>query len=273
VRQPTPALNNTFININKHNIHVKPKEKLPTKNQKAGGPRRGFRNKPELGGNRFRDTEQLMKAYRVLEPKLCEYGRIPAFGEEYTGVGKLGQSTIFNSPMTTDQIIFAMLLGGHPLVLELLEKEFGWKDFDPAPLREARVLAGMKILDLGCGIKPLFARVARKLGADVYTVDVIPADCFPDYFLSHSKKDKQDEIAKHIQLDLNGDGAVEEIKKRSGGGFDLVTESQLHLGASWDKFGGRVTCNYGKPIAMQLLKTGGYHFHAAGRLSRATKLE
>jgi len=126
-------------------------------------------------------------------------------------------------------------------------------------LRRAQVLSGMKMLDLGCGF-PIFARASRRLGADVYTVDVASADTFEYDEQFFSAEDRALEVSRHIQLDLNDETAVETLLRATGGGFDLVTEAYLEAG--WFHEGRSVSCHSGKKIAMGLLKKGGVHFNA-----------
>ena len=107
----------------------------------------------------------------------------------------------------------------------------------------------MKILDLGSSRYPYFARCCRTMGADVWTVDM---DSIPEFYHRKSpipEEAKKLEIEKHIQLNLNDPRAADIIMKKTGGNFNLVTES--NLGA--DGF------SKGRDIAWPLIKKGGIY--------------
>ncbi|MEM0438371.1 MAG: hypothetical protein QXU54_03680 [Candidatus Micrarchaeia archaeon] len=156
-----------------------------------------------------------------------------------------------------------MALSNHPLVRELINGmengSINDDNFDPEPLRKAKILKGLKILDLGCGPEPTFARASRRFGADVWTVDVIPASMFDFDEKYFTKRDRQIEVSRHIQLDLRVPDAAEKIITASGGNFDLVTEAHLTIGWNWDEFGD-VEYHEGDVLAMKLLKKGGFHY-------------
>lgn len=189
-------------------------------------------------------------------------GYIPNLKNEYTGLGDLlGQSTVENSPFCSDQIIFAMVLSNHPLIIKLLKKNLNSPyDFDPEPLYKSQILKEMKILDMGCGRRPTFARCARRFGADVYTADKIHSKEFEYYKHYFPEKSREEEIRRHIQTDLNNPESLEFILQNSGGNFDLVTEAHL------DTEG----CDNGEKVALKLLKKGGVYFYASGWLSSRT---
>lgn len=169
----------------------------------------------------------------------------------YTGVGNpLGISSCENSPLSANQFYCALSMSKDPLVDALIkDKSIRNYNFDPKSLIEKKVLSGMKILDLGCGHAPTFARCSRHMGADVYTVDLFPASKFEEYD-SIPTWLKELEIKNHIILDLNLEDAVEIIRKISGVDFDLVAEAHLRTDG----------CYRGKEIALPLLKQGGVHY-------------
>jgi len=160
----------------------------------------------------------------------------PAFDSKYTGLQEeyLGGSHGFNTSEAAQQLVFALFVSAHPLVLKLLDSDVTPETFNPEPLREAHVLKHMKILDLGCGGKPTFARTARRLGADVYTVDVCPSNDLLFCPALFSQSDRELETARHVQLDLNAPDSAERIVAVSGDGFDLVTSAWLKVGWDWD---------------------------------------
>lgn len=212
-------------------------------------------------------------ARKLIRPFINRFGGIPAICGKYTGMeNPIGSSTCFNSPMCSEQLIFAMVLGNHPLVRELLEKEVDKDSFDPEPLREAQILGGMRILDLGCGNEPTFARAARCFGADAYTVDIIPATRFHFDKGLFPKESQELESSRHLQLDLREPGAAEKIAAFSGGNFCLVSEGHLDTGWNWEHFG-RTEFYHGEELAMKLLGKGGFHFKAGGCLSTIKRCE
>ncbi len=191
--------------------------------------------------------------------------------ENYTLISDpIGFSSIENSPMASSELMFSLALTAHPLVEELVnidESRFKYlekseQDTKFLELVKSKVLKGFKILDLGCGHSPTFARVARALGAEVYTVDQFEADKF-EY--DHKGKIKKSIISKevraHIALDLNSRDAVQMIKDRTGGDFDLVAEAHLTTEGFFD----------GIKIATPLLKQGGIHFDPTNGYNAAVK--
>ena len=191
------------------------------------------------------------------------WGMIPGF-RNYTGVGVLGKSTMHNSPMAAKQLELALVLSKHELIQRLMEDDtVGFGSFQAEPLIQARILQGMRLLDLGCGYMPTFARCARALGSEAYTVDVIPAEDlqfynFDDYF---TQKERDTEVGNHIQTDLNDPKALEKIVNASGGNFDLITSAHLHTGGFYkDKEyfpGGSL-----RGIVKNLLKDGGVYYRS-----------
>jgi len=183
----------------------------------------------------------------------------------------------------------ALAMSNNPAMEDLLKKikkgKVDWQNFNPEPLREANVLQGMKILDLGCGWTPTFARTARRLGADVYTVDVIPAD---EFYLWNPLDDKElleelktsnprkynielqlikefdetrkIEAEKHVEINLREPDAIARILQQTGGNFDLVTSAHIDSGSEYK--GRDITYpSYALAnLAMRLLKNGGVFY-------------
>ena len=102
--------------------------------------------------------------------------------EGYTLIGDpVGYSSAENSPMSSVQLEFALAMSLGPKVYDLAGSDREQREAIGIKMKdiiESKVLAGFKFLDLGCGPKPAFARVARAAGADVYTVDVIGVNEF-----------------------------------------------------------------------------------------------
>lgn len=240
---------------------------MPAQEKKPKEVQQPFKKESPAVERRILTPKELLEAEKVLLQKIGYYDRrIFKFGPEYTGFcGSIGDGTYTNTGLSSNQLIFAMLLSGHPLVMKLLEEDVTLKTFDPEPLRRAQILQGMKILDLGCGDKPAFVRVARRLGADAYTVDVTPANALESYGMSND--DKELELSRHIQLDLREACAAERIASLTGVDLDLVTEALLKSGLGSYRFSG------GKALAMKLLKNGGFHFEPDWDNSKVTILE
>ncbi|MEK9181421.1 MAG: hypothetical protein AAB786_00130 [Patescibacteria group bacterium] len=155
-------------------------------------------------------------------------GEIPGI-KLFTGTGDtVGTENIFyNSRITFYQLLWAMAITKHPLIKEIVKPKYDKSKFDAKILVEQQIMAGMKILDLGCGPIPVFARCARAMGADVWTVDLKSAEEFSFNENSFTLKQRALEIQKHIQLDLKSAEAINIIRQRSLGNFNLVTEANL----------------------------------------------
>lgn len=197
-------------------------------------------------------SELFERRWRVKQKTDTGYG-IPGL-REYTGVGNpLGSSTCVNTPFAADQFQFALAMSKHPLVEDLISDESinPW-NFNPIPFIEAKVLEGMKILDLGCGHQPTFARCSRLFGAEVYTVDRIPSSIFTVYNVPEGQREV--EIQNHFQMELPMlPYDCRDIKIDIGEeDFDLVTEAH----ASTDGF------HSGEQVAYPLLKEGGLRYKA-----------
>lgn len=125
-------------------------------------------------------TEKDLEEIRILNEKLqkvFEWKGARGF-TKYTGIGvDVGSDDIYlyyNSKVTARQLLSAIALTRNPILEQMIKPRFNYKEFDARILVENKIMAGMKILDLGCGPKPVFARCCRAMGADVWTVDQIP---------------------------------------------------------------------------------------------------
>jgi hypothetical protein len=188
--------------------------------------------------------EQIYALFLDLENKFSD--SIPGF-EQYTGTDEsIGtENSHYNSIITKFQFQYALAMTRHPLVIKVAKNDFDISEFDPKILVGSKIMAGMKILDLGSGPMPVFARVCRALGADVWTVDKEAL-----YNSSLKKVLQEAEKARHIVLDLSSKNATQTILKRSSGNFNLVTaanlDSALFLG--------------GKKVGWPLVKKGGVYY-------------
>jgi len=165
---------------------------------------------------------------------------IPGFDEKYTGSAELGcgvgvngstwDDRVFNTACTAYQFVMALVYSKHPLIKYIMSDEsIKRSNFEPEPLVEAKILEGTKILDLGCGLVPSYARCCRGLGAKVYTVDVIPVKHFIG-MEKLSKEYRDEELKNHIQVDLNKKESIKKINSISDGNFDIVSCANLDYG-------------------------------------------
>lgn len=202
------------------------------------------------------DSSVLKKTYALHSKIAKELIGIPSFNENYTGfesLGLLGENSIYNTHLTTYQISFAMAMSNHELIEKLLVSKIKSPFyFNPEPLKEAQILKGQKILDLGCGLKPSFARTARKLGATVYTVDLQSANKFYSLENTFTSEELELERTNHLKVDLDNPEITNLILNKTKGDFDLVTDSSLVING----------CYAGKPISEQVLKKDGLYFQA-----------
>ncbi|MGB7957440.1 MAG: hypothetical protein WCF77_01165 [Minisyncoccia bacterium] len=210
---------------------------------------------PELTEKDLREVKDLK--YKI-EDYLGEY--IHGF-DAYTGSDEdkiVGQHTVFNGPITADQFEFAMALTQSPLIMESITKGVREKEFAKT-LVESKIMAGMKMLDLGSGHEPTLARLCRSMGADAWTADVYPTTENYDEKL-FSKEQQAVEKAHHLVMDLSEPSALQKIQEATGGDFNLATEA--NLAAGWMKASGFYG---GKKLGMQLLKKGGVYYNGDER--------
>lgn len=228
---------------------------------------------PELEQEKSERKEKLKKVlelYHKLEKSMVsqQFGMASAALFEYTLMKrKFGSSTQENTPLAVSQLLFALALTQHHLLEKISDIEL-----DQLPLKKSRekfkelvdnkVLNKIKILDLGCGPQPTFARIGRALGADIHTADILGSEDF-----EYADKDNVDpqiieaEVKNHIKVDLNSEEAIKIIEDNTGGNFDLITEAHLKTGGSskglpyWIR-----ACERGKKIGLPLLKQGGIYF-------------
>ncbi len=183
--------------------------------------------------------------HRAIRDKLIAGTWIPGF-KPYTGLGESlgGGGYGFNSEFTSEQMFFTLALSEHPLLDELVDSDTTWETFDAEPFVRAKVLDGFRILDLGSGPEPAYARCSRHLGAIVYTVDMHPVP-HPDQ-------------EYHLQLDLRGEEeAVRKILEKTSGEFDLVTCAFLEEGDA--RIDAEPPENYTGTIVRLVLREGGVY--------------
>jgi len=140
--------------------------------------------------------------------------QLPGVGGFEDIVGEpLGVGFYYNTAGTIYQLAIALSLSQNPAIAEGLTEsktpEEIIKEF-----REGQVLAGLKVLDLGCGKNPSFALAAKAMGAEVYTADA-----------EDLSQDIKGRLDGHVVVNFNDPEAAEEITGVTGGQFDLVTEN------------------------------------------------
>lgn len=163
-----------------------------------------------------------------------------------------GPGRYFNTPTSTHQLRVALGVSPRRERIEeiVLSTEGSGTRHLITTLRAEQVLAGMKVADLGCGIKPGFAMAASSMGAEVHTVDASELD--PGI---------QKRLASHTVVDLSDPEAVAKIQESTGEDLDFVTTNIL----------GKVPMpgfEHTKPpltstlrhCGAQLLRSGGYYF-------------
>lgn len=179
---------------------------------------------------------------------------IPGF-KYYTGIDKpLGDDLFNNTSGTIIQMFFTLCLAKHPTIDEVLKSDSATAyTLDISRLVKDKVLAGIKILDLGCGEFPTYARCVRALGANTYTAD------YKEIWDPPANK-KTAEKENHIIVDFNSDDAIPILLERIGGNFDLVTTSicvPTPLGPRKLK---EPSKERKEEIALALLKLGGTYY-------------
>jgi hypothetical protein len=126
----------------------------------------------------------------------------------------LGTGLYYNTAGSVYQLTLALSLSENPAIAGSLVD----KSKNPAArvkeFREAQVLSGLKVLDLGCGKNPSFALAAKAMGARVYTADAQDLD--PGI---------KSQLDEHVIVDLNDPRAASRIEEAAGRQFDLVTEN------------------------------------------------
>ena len=198
-------------------------------------------------------TPEQLYAVKQRWAQLFGDGRIPGL-EPYTGIGKtLGSTPAFCSRYNAMQFLALLSLSHDPgkVSMEKVDMEI---------LRENQILKGIKVIDLGCGHIPSFARCARAFGAQAYTADIIGAHEFA-YFDGFDDGMVAAERQNHVQVDLRRDSSIDQILKSAQGHFDVVTSSMLKDEAS--RYGKVIEAPHNvEKIAVSLLKPRGIYYQA-----------
>jgi nucleotide-binding universal stress UspA family protein len=140
----------------------------------------------------------------------------------------IGEGPVFyNTYFSREQLASALALSERIAEDEDMARMLGDRSVSHSQamvaLREARPLAGMRVLDLGCGQVPSFALAAQALGADMYTAD------------AHDIEDQATRLQlsgdgaepRHTIVNFNDPQAAEILRRATRGNFDLVSQSNL----------------------------------------------
>ena len=158
-----------------------------------------------------------------------------SYFSEFTGCNSsIGENFRFNTIATAKQLFFAIALSQSPLVDNIIDNPDENIKEIVDEMHTSKSLKGIKILDLGCGKIPVFARCSRELGAEVYTIDIIDAEEFLFFKECFPPLQRQIEIQTHLKIDLNIENVAEEIIRFSKGHFNLVTSSFLESGSFYE---------------------------------------
>jgi len=213
-----------------------------------------------------KDIREILELSDSLFIEIYEPNKITGrpYFRSLTGLGEnnIGEGMEDNTYSALRQLTFAMAMTRHPLLHEIRnnnKKKREGADYEKMMVDD-EILKGYKIIDLGCGIMPVVARVCRGLGADAWTADIISANDFS--IKNPDSQRREEEIEKHIQVNLGDEKnslrkTINTLLNRTGGGFDLVTEAFLT-----ERTIGRNQCSSaGSFIAHALLKDYGIHYN------------
>ncbi len=126
-----------------------------------------------------------------------------------------GTGFFYNTPASVSQLVVALAVAPNPEIRELASNSMLFPSLASLAkaMRVKKVLKNFKLLDLGCGIVPGFAMVAKTLGAEVHTVD------------GESLGSGQAKLVDtHTVVDLCSPEAIPAIKANTGGQFDFISE-------------------------------------------------
>lgn len=160
---------------------------------------------------------RLWALYRALARPEPRPWRIHGFSQ-YTGLGEhLGSGNVSNSFLAGMQFLYALALSPHPFLDDPERAK------NVPELEKRQVLEGMRMLDLGCGHHPTFARCSRVFGAQVYTVDTFSEGLMyfsPEEF---APERREEEVRFHVRMRVDN-GNVANLARRIGT-FDYVSSA------------------------------------------------
>lgn len=168
----------------------------------------------------------------------------------------LGTEFFYNTPASVSQLVVALAVAPNDEIQALTSRRNDGATLTEiaTTMRDRKVLSGFKLLDLGCGMLPGFAVVAKSLGAEVHTVD---GENLP--------KQHVEQVDSHTVTNLCSPDAIVAVRANSGDGFDYV--SDCIIGAvpghpNWKSPEKEDIRRFGQ----QLLREGGFQYTAGGAL-------
>ncbi len=168
----------------------------------------------------------------------------------------IGEGSYYNTNMSVTQLWIVIAACGHPIIPDLL----CWKKWDKdyiQKLIDAQVLEWLRILDIWCGIRPIFARLSRALGATAYTLDKEPAESFKIHKDCDPEK-HQEEKTHHVVVDLQHDTSAQVVHEKTNGNFDYITSAAIFQD-------GRITTQkWMKIVEKNIKKWGLFYSNALG---------
>jgi hypothetical protein len=159
----------------------------------------------------------------------------------------LGTGLYYNTFSSAVQLAAAIAVAAEKNHQTVLEYDASKEDLAEIFVKR-QVLRGMRIVDLGCGMRPSFAMTAEVLGAKMYTADAEPLE---SDVVSVSLHDQ------HTVVNLRHPKAADTLLATTGGSVDLVTESIIGY-VPWRPNHGMPSSLAIDTIAERLLVPGGY---------------
>jgi hypothetical protein len=168
----------------------------------------------------------------------------------------LGTEFFYNTPASVSQLVVALAVAPNNEIQELTGRGTGNDSLTEiaSAMQERKVLAGFKLLDLGCGMLPGFAIAAKSLGAEVHTLD---GEELP--------KQYAERVDSHTVTNLCSPEAIASVRANSGDEFDYI--SDCIIGAvpghpDWKLPAEQDLRRFGQ----QLLRKGGFQYRTGGAL-------
>lgn len=161
----------------------------------------------------------------------------------------LGKGIFYNTIGSGTQLLMGLAVAPNPEIRETVDAVTGSSsDKLMENLRARQVLAGFRIVDLGCGMAPMFAMAARSLGAEVHTVDG-----------EEPHNADEEMLDNHSVMDLSARGAPAVLAEETGGDFDYVTTNIIAAVPDHPQFA-KPSNETLRTFAERLLKDGGFYF-------------
>lgn len=140
--------------------------------------------------------------------------------ERWTGQGMaMGSGTVFNTFGASVQLVTFLSLS--PKIPPLLARGIS----NVGALCDAQVLEGFSAVDCGCGRLPTFARAARAMGAQVWTVDLMESG----QFIGNKGAFAAEDAKYHLVGDFGTFGVWDRLRKLIPGQVHFVTHSHTAI--------------------------------------------